>query len=165
MFCYLDKYYIYEHVVGQSGIRRDKKWIYQCIFQFGKKIFLIWTHTFCNLDKYILQFGLIHFEILTNIKGNPGSKQTENKWIYQFGKTHFVIWTNIFVNLDKYEGHEHVAEQSWIKTDGKHFDFSAHAQPPQMDMSRSWWDIEWFQCLTAETDDEDGKVQRKVEPN
>ena len=36
--------------------------------------FAIWTNAFCNLDKYILQFGQIHF----------------------------AIWTNTFSNLDKY---------------------------------------------------------------
>ena len=38
------------------------------------QISAIWTNTFCNLDKYILQFGQIHF----------------------------AIWINTFYNLEKY---------------------------------------------------------------
>ena len=36
------------------------------IWQFGQIHFTIWKNTFDNLDKYILQFGQIHFTIWTN---------------------------------------------------------------------------------------------------
>ena len=41
------------------------------------------AHTFCNLDKYILQFF------------------TSDKYILHIRKIPFVIWTNTFYNLDK----------------------------------------------------------------
>ena len=50
--------------------------------------FKIWTNTFCNLDKYICQFGLIYLS----------------------------IWTNIFVNLDKYSSAEMNVQSAQLST-------------------------------------------------
>ena len=85
---------------------------------------LIWTNTFCNLDKYIFQFGQIHFSIWTNTiwtntiwtnticnSESHGVQQRRgeerlwrkmrwnsylDKYIYQFGQIQFAIWTNTF---------------------------------------------------------------------
>ena len=61
------------------------------------------NHLFCNLNKYIKQFGQIYLSIwtnifvnLTNILGNL------DKYICQFGQIYLSIWTNILGNLDKY---------------------------------------------------------------
>ena len=37
--------------------------------------FTIWTNKFGNLDKYILQFGQIHFAIWTKVKVGEGGNQ------------------------------------------------------------------------------------------
>ena len=55
-----------------------------------------WINIFCNLDKYCLQSGQIHFAIWTNTFCHL------DKYILQSGQIHFAIRTNTFCNLDKY---------------------------------------------------------------
>ena len=56
-------------------------WHWQIHFQFGQIHLLVWTDTFCNLDKCIWQFL---------------------KYIWKFGQIQLTIWTNTFCNVDKY---------------------------------------------------------------
>ena len=51
----------------------------------GKRLTSIQTNTFCNLDKYVLQFGQIHFAIWTN------RYFILDKYIMPFGQIHFVV--------------------------------------------------------------------------
>ena len=70
---------------------------------FGQTKKCIWTNTFCNWEKYILQLGEIQFAIGKNTFCNW------DKYILQVGQIQFVIgrntfcnWKNTFCNWKKY---------------------------------------------------------------
>ena len=59
----------------------------KCILQFGQIHSEIWTNAFCNLDKHILKSEQMHFAIWTNT-------------FWNFEQIHFEIWTNTFWNFE-----------------------------------------------------------------
>ena len=58
----------------QLAVRGRGKWFPQCASDGPVAANALWTNTFCDFDKYILQFGQINLS----------------------------IWTNTFYNLDQY---------------------------------------------------------------
>ena len=73
------------------------------ILPFEQIHFKTWTNTFCNLDKYILQFEQIYFATGKAGLEEGEKKATSRPTILPFKQIHFKIWTNTFCNLDKYK--------------------------------------------------------------
>ena len=78
------------------------------IFEFGQIHFTIWTNIFLNWDKYIFELGQIHLTIWTTNLANILLPQGCNfktllpQDFLQLRQIYFPIWTNTFHNLDKY---------------------------------------------------------------
>ena len=79
-------------------IRLDKY-----ILKFEQIIFVFWTNTFCNLEKY--NVASLYGEGTSD--GKSGSRHgfkydPMDKYILKFEQILFVFWTNTFCNLEKY---------------------------------------------------------------
>ena len=92
---------IWTNVFCNVDIAAQDSYFWQLYFLFGQIHLVFWTNIFLNLDKYILQFGQIHFGQQPETKDNPQNQILDPKSQKHNPETLFIlIFKTIFKCID-----------------------------------------------------------------